>query len=118
MVGEFDITKTDPDEQLLKVNRIIPHPKVGVQSMCSGMTIRQRRITQSVSVFYSINNTNVFLFLQFNPKTFNNDIALVELTSPVVLSGRVTPVCLPSGMEPPTGSPCLVAGWGSLYEGE
>ncbi|XP_067461782.1 uncharacterized protein prss56 [Thunnus thynnus] len=79
VVGEFDITKTDPDEQVLKVNRIIPHPK-------------------------------------FNPKTFNNDIALVELTSPVVLSDRVTPVCLPSGMEPPTGSPCLVAGWGSLYE--
>ncbi|XP_054623218.1 serine protease 56 isoform X2 [Dunckerocampus dactyliophorus] len=79
VVGEFDITKTDPDEQILKVNRIIPHPK-------------------------------------FNPKTFNNDIALVELTSPVVLSDRVTPVCLPSGMEPPTGSPCLVAGWGSLYE--
>ncbi|XP_037314704.2 uncharacterized protein prss56 [Pungitius pungitius] len=79
VVGEFDITKTDPDEQVLKVNRIIPHPK-------------------------------------FNPKTFNNDIALVELTSPVVLSNRVTPVCLPSGVEPPTGSPCLVAGWGSLYE--
>ncbi|TKS79927.1 Serine protease 56 [Collichthys lucidus] len=81
VVGEFDITKTDPDEQVLKVNRIIPHPK-------------------------------------FNPKTFNNDIALVELTSPVVLSNRVTPVCLPSSMEPPTGSPCLVAGWGSLYEGK
>ncbi|TNN67800.1 Serine protease 56 [Liparis tanakae] len=79
VVGEFDITKDDPDEQVIKVNRIIPHPK-------------------------------------FNPKTFNNDIALVELTSPVVLSNRVTPVCLPSGMEPPTGSPCLVAGWGSLYE--
>ncbi|KAF0047025.1 hypothetical protein F2P81_000658 [Scophthalmus maximus] len=79
VVGEFDITKTDPDEQILKVNRIIPHPK-------------------------------------FNPKTFNNDIALVELTSPVVLSEHVTPVCLPSGIEPPTGSPCLVAGWGSLYE--
>ncbi|KAL3988420.1 interferon regulatory factor 3 [Sarotherodon galilaeus] len=79
VVGEFDITKSDPDEQVLKVNRVIPHPK-------------------------------------FNPKTFNNDIALVELTSPVVLSQHVTPVCLPSGMEPPTGSPCLVAGWGSLYE--
>jgi len=58
------------------------------------------------------------LLLQFNAKTFNNDIALVELTSPVVLSNRVTPVCLPSGLELPTGSPCLVAGWGSLYEGE
>uniref|UniRef100_A0A8C8HPU0 Peptidase S1 domain-containing protein n=1 Tax=Oncorhynchus tshawytscha TaxID=74940 RepID=A0A8C8HPU0_ONCTS len=79
VVGEFDITKTDTDEQVLKVNRIIPHPK-------------------------------------FNPKTFNNDIALVELTSPVILSEHVTPVCLPKGLEPPTGSPCLVAGWGSLYE--
>nr|XP_054595516.1 serine protease 56 isoform X1 [Nothobranchius furzeri] len=78
-VGDFDITKADPDEQVLKVNRIIPHPK-------------------------------------FNAKTFNNDIALVELTSPVVLSQHVRPVCLPSGVEPPTGSPCLVAGWGSLYE--
>lgn len=33
VVGEFDITKTDPDEQLLKVNRIIPHPKVTIQSV-------------------------------------------------------------------------------------
>lgn len=31
VVGEFDITKTDPDEQLLKVNRIIPHPKVTIE---------------------------------------------------------------------------------------
>uniref|UniRef100_A0A8C5GI30 Peptidase S1 domain-containing protein n=1 Tax=Gouania willdenowi TaxID=441366 RepID=A0A8C5GI30_GOUWI len=59
---------------------------------------------------------NSIIFLQFNPKTFNNDIALVELTSPVVLSEHVIPVCLPSATEPPTGSPCLVAGWGSLYE--
>uniref|UniRef100_A0A3B4UZJ2 Serine protease 56 n=1 Tax=Seriola dumerili TaxID=41447 RepID=A0A3B4UZJ2_SERDU len=68
VVGEFDITKTDPDEQVLKVNRIIPHPK-------------------------------------FNPKTFNNDIALVELTSPVVLSEHVTPVCLPSDL--PNLSKCF-----------
>lgn len=31
VVGEFDITKTDPDEQVLKVNRIIPHPKVTIR---------------------------------------------------------------------------------------
>jgi hypothetical protein len=28
VVGEFDISKPDPDEQILKVNRIISHPKV------------------------------------------------------------------------------------------
>lgn len=55
---------------------------------------------------------------QFNPKTFNNDIALVELSSPVVLTEWVMPVCLPSDPEPPPGAPCLVAGWGSLYEGD
>uniref|UniRef100_A0A672RSM2 Serine protease 56 n=1 Tax=Sinocyclocheilus grahami TaxID=75366 RepID=A0A672RSM2_SINGR len=81
VVGEFDLTKTDPDEQIMKVSRIITHPK-------------------------------------FNPKTFNNDIALVELSSPVILSERVTPVCLPSDLDPPAGTPCLVAGWGSLYEGK
>ncbi|TRY69733.1 hypothetical protein DNTS_035415 [Danionella cerebrum] len=79
VVGEFDLTKTDPGEQIMKVNRIITHPK-------------------------------------FNPKTFNNDIALVELSSPVLLSERVTPVCLPAALDPPAGTPCLVAGWGSLYE--
>lgn len=30
VVGEFDITKTDPEEQVMKVNRIITHPKVGI----------------------------------------------------------------------------------------
>lgn len=30
MVGEFDITKADPDEQVMKVNRIITHPKVNI----------------------------------------------------------------------------------------
>lgn len=32
VVGEFDITKADPDEQVVKVNRIVPHPKVKSQS--------------------------------------------------------------------------------------
>ncbi|XP_037644331.1 uncharacterized protein prss56 [Sebastes umbrosus] len=129
VVGEFDITKTDPDEQLLKVNRIIPHPKVRIQSVgysiYSGIGIdylsrHPSLVKQSNNqISLSFNQSNcLHLLLQFNPKTFNNDIALVELTSPVVLSGRVTPVCLPSGMDPPTGSPCLVAGWGSLFEGE
>uniref|UniRef100_A0A8C5N5N8 Peptidase S1 domain-containing protein n=1 Tax=Gouania willdenowi TaxID=441366 RepID=A0A8C5N5N8_GOUWI len=45
---------------------------------------------------------NSIIFLQFNPKTFNNDIALVELTSPVVLSEHVIPVCLPSHIDTTT----------------
>ena len=30
VVGEFDITKADPEEQVMKVNRIITHPKVSI----------------------------------------------------------------------------------------
>ncbi|XP_028650841.1 serine protease 56 [Erpetoichthys calabaricus] len=79
-LGEYDLTKTDPDQQVIPVNRIIIHPK-------------------------------------FNQKTFNNDIALVELTFPARLSAYVTPVCLPAGMEEPAmGTDCYIAGWGSLYE--
>lgn len=122
VVGEFDITKADPDEQVLKVNRIIPHPKVSIQG--SGRLIGSNVVlvsTPTVSFGKKFRGKSVFnlMFLsQFNPKTFNNDIALVELSSPVILSNHVTPVCLPSGIEPPTGSPCLVAGWGSLFEGK
>ncbi|MGH0154300.1 UNVERIFIED_CONTAM: hypothetical protein FKN15_027042 [Acipenser sinensis] len=81
VVGEYDLTQTDPEEQVLQVNRILTHPK-------------------------------------FNQKSFNNDIALVELTSAVPVSRHVAPVCLPSaGGEPAVGTACYVAGWGSLYEG-
>ncbi|KAG8581671.1 hypothetical protein GDO81_007749 [Engystomops pustulosus] len=54
---------------------------------------------------------------KFNQKTFNNDIALLELTSSVVVSPSAIPVCLPAvPMDPTPGTNCYIAGWGSLYE--
>ncbi|NXH37997.1 PRS56 protease, partial [Dicaeum eximium] len=54
---------------------------------------------------------------KFNPKTFHGDLALLELAVPLVPSPTVSPVCLPSGSaEPSPGTPCYIAGWGSLYE--
>ncbi|NXA05604.1 PRS56 protease, partial [Sapayoa aenigma] len=54
---------------------------------------------------------------KFNPKTFHGDLALLELAVPLALSPTVSPVCLPSGpTEPSPGTPCYIAGWGSLYE--
>ncbi|CAI5776067.1 serine protease 56 [Podarcis lilfordi] len=54
---------------------------------------------------------------KFNPKTFHNDVALLELSNPVTPSAWVTPVCLPEQpMELATGMPCYIIGWGSLYE--
>uniref|UniRef100_A0A8C3QZT9 Serine protease 56 n=1 Tax=Cyanoderma ruficeps TaxID=181631 RepID=A0A8C3QZT9_9PASS len=54
---------------------------------------------------------------RFNPKTFHGDLALLELAVPLAPSPTVSPVCLPSGpAEPSPGTPCYIAGWGSLYE--
>ncbi|NXM09305.1 PRS56 protease, partial [Tyrannus savana] len=54
---------------------------------------------------------------KFNPKTFHGDLALLELAVPLSPSSTVSPVCLPSGpTEPSPGTPCYIAGWGSLYE--
>ncbi|NXO09828.1 PRS56 protease, partial [Oriolus oriolus] len=54
---------------------------------------------------------------KFNPKTFHGDLALLELAVPLAPSPTVSPVCLPSGpAEPRPGTPCYIAGWGSLYE--
>ncbi|KAM4041803.1 serine protease 56 isoform 2-T2 [Anomaloglossus baeobatrachus] len=54
---------------------------------------------------------------KFNQKTFNNDLALVELTNTVVASPRAIPVCLPTvPMDPTPGTSCYIAGWGSVYE--
>ncbi|KAM4771080.1 serine protease 56 [Rhinophrynus dorsalis] len=54
---------------------------------------------------------------KFNQKTFNNDLALLELTSSVTKSERARPVCLPAISEhPAAGTNCYITGWGSLYE--
>ncbi|XP_042316632.1 serine protease 56 [Sceloporus undulatus] len=54
---------------------------------------------------------------KFNPKTFHNDVALLELSTPVTPSAWVTPVCLPEHpAELGMGTLCYIIGWGSLYE--
>ncbi|KAM8953080.1 serine protease 56 [Pelodytes ibericus] len=54
---------------------------------------------------------------KFNQKTFNNDLALLELTSSATDVQRARPVCLPDVPEEPSpGTICYIAGWGSVYE--
>ncbi|CRL05275.1 CLUMA_CG018249, isoform A [Clunio marinus] len=53
----------------------------------------------------------------FDIFTFNNDIALLELDTPLFYSSRVAPACLPSGeQEDFTDQLTLVAGWGRVSE--
>uniref|UniRef100_A0A8D0WXZ8 Serine protease 56 n=1 Tax=Sus scrofa TaxID=9823 RepID=A0A8D0WXZ8_PIG len=54
---------------------------------------------------------------KFDPRTFHNDLALVQLWTPVSPAGAARPVCLPQEpQEPPAGTACAIAGWGALFE--
>lgn len=66
----------------------------------------------------AVNRTvdRVLLHPRFDPRNYNNDIALVRLSRPVPLGPLVMPVCLPppgqDGSRPPPNTLGLVAGWG------
>uniref|UniRef100_A0A9J7XBA8 chymotrypsin n=1 Tax=Cyprinus carpio carpio TaxID=630221 RepID=A0A9J7XBA8_CYPCA len=49
----------------------------------------------------------------YSRATFNNDIALLKLSSPVTLTPRISPVCLaPSALSILPGTRCFTTGWG------
>ena len=46
----------------------------------------------------------------------SNDIALIKLATPVVISDSIMPACLPDNeVILPNGAPCYVTGWGRLW---
>uniref|UniRef100_A0A8C5GXL9 Serine protease 27-like n=1 Tax=Gouania willdenowi TaxID=441366 RepID=A0A8C5GXL9_GOUWI len=53
----------------------------------------------------------------YNEPHSGKDVALVKLSSPVVWSDRIRPVCLPSSETLfPAGMVCYVTGWGNIRE--
>ncbi|KAJ4923395.1 hypothetical protein JOQ06_000728 [Pogonophryne albipinna] len=55
----------------------------------------------------------VFKHPRYNGFTINNDILLVKLASPAVMSVRVSPVCVAeAGDNFPGGLKCVTSGWG------
>ena len=54
----------------------------------------------------------------YNPNTFNNDVGLVQLSSPVKFTNYIRPVCLAKDdttFEP--GLRCWATGWGHIRTG-
>ncbi|XP_065798385.1 mannan-binding lectin serine protease 1 isoform X2 [Muntiacus reevesi] len=72
-----------------------------------------RRI-QSDENEQSLSVKQVFLHPLYNPKTYENDVALVELSRGPVLNDFVMPICLPQG-PPEEGAMVIVSGWGKQF---
>lgn len=54
----------------------------------------------------------------YDPGSFNNDLALMELDSAVTLNQNIWPICLPSpSYDVPAGQEAWITGWGSTAEG-
>ncbi|XP_078252926.1 transmembrane protease serine 9-like [Rhinoraja longicauda] len=53
------------------------------------------------------------------PKKFTNDIAVLELSSPLIFNDFIQPICLPPSSKVfPPGQRCTITGWGTLaFEG-
>ncbi|XP_074854726.1 serine protease 27-like [Carettochelys insculpta] len=55
----------------------------------------------------------------YNPNTFDSDIALVRLQSPLHYTAYILPICLPnSNDDAANGSLCWVTGWGNVQSNE
>lgn len=54
---------------------------------------------------------------QFDPRTFEYDLALLRFYEPVVFQPNILPVCVPQTDENFVGRTAFVTGWGRLYEG-
>lgn len=53
----------------------------------------------------------------YNFFTYEYDLALVRLDSPLELAPHVLPICLPGSDDLLIGEPATVTGWGRLSEG-
>ncbi|KAJ8955742.1 hypothetical protein NQ318_008614 [Aromia moschata] len=65
----------------------------------------------------SRNVKRVIVHRQYDPATFENDLALLELEHPVLFDAHIIPICLPRDAEDFTGRMATVTGWGRLKYG-
>jgi hypothetical protein len=54
----------------------------------------------------------------FDPRTFEYDLALLRFYEPVQFQPNIIPICLPEDEDNFLGKSGYVTGWGRLYEGE
>nr|CAD7445846.1 unnamed protein product [Timema bartmani] len=75
----------------------------------SGELESKRSITKNVK--------RVIVHRHYDAATFANDLALLELESPVSFDTHIVPICMPKDNEDFTGRMATVTGWGRLKYG-
>ncbi|EDW01783.1 GH20266 [Drosophila grimshawi] len=63
------------------------------------------------------NVKRVIVHRQYDPATFENDLALLEMDSPVQFDTHIVPICMPNDQADFTGRMATVTGWGRLKYG-
>ncbi|KAG8434724.1 hypothetical protein GDO86_012901 [Hymenochirus boettgeri] len=76
------------------------------QAQIKGSNVMERKIK------------NIRAHTGFNDNTYDNDIAVLELESPVSFTDFIQPICIPdTSYDFPVGKSLWVTGWGALTEG-
>ncbi|CAD7077846.1 unnamed protein product [Hermetia illucens] len=75
----------------------------------SGDLEEKRSVTKNVK--------RVIVHRQYDAATFENDLALLELESPIHYDTHIVPICMPSDTADFTGRMATVTGWGRLKYG-
>ncbi|XP_034652751.1 serine protease filzig isoform X1 [Drosophila subobscura] len=75
----------------------------------SGDLESKRSVTKNVK--------RVIVHRQYDPATFENDLALLEMDSPVQFDTHIVPICMPNDAADFTGRMATVTGWGRLKYG-
>jgi hypothetical protein len=94
---------------------------LGVHSLAAaGLEMAARSLYRDFSSVGNIGRSinNAWPHPEFDPSTFINDIAVLELRFPVRVSSRIYPICLPAKEKPDQYARQLatVAGWGRIGE--
>lgn len=114
----------------------------GKVSICGASLIKSRWLLSASHCFYKIvydlvavflgdhditNNTEVpttigsvksiVLHPQFDPKTFDNDVALIELQADVAFTPLIAPVCLAAAEDSEGATKAVATGWGDTSFG-
>ncbi|XP_059174397.1 brachyurin-like [Physella acuta] len=138
--GECGVSKNDQSKQIINGKDAPANAwpwqvwVVGAAGMCGGSIIHRQWIVTAghcfegenvVKVYYGSNNnrnnnitmTDRQILLKRDDDASAKDIALFRLTSPLLFSDSVRPICLPEG-NVWDASPCFGTGWGLMSDGK